>query len=161
MLDRRLNTSRVREKKAIQPSAPQPGAFNDHQFSGWAPEPYLYIECNSSWANDAREILATCCSWFVRGLWATYRRSCCAPLLVSFVCLFDWLSEWVTDWLIGLIWFDLIWFDLIDWLIGWLINWLIDWLCVVVCLSIMFLPMQMFAGMWFMFTGHQWLCTSS
>ena len=39
---------RVREKKAIQPSAPQPVAYNDPQFSGWAPEPYLYKESNSS-----------------------------------------------------------------------------------------------------------------
>ena len=35
---------RVREKKTIQLSAPQPGASNNPLFSGWACKPYLYIE---------------------------------------------------------------------------------------------------------------------
>ena len=34
---------RVREKKTIQPSGPQPESSNNPLFSGWACKPYLYI----------------------------------------------------------------------------------------------------------------------
>ena len=35
---------RVREKKVIQPSGPQPEPSNNPPFSRWAGKPYLYIE---------------------------------------------------------------------------------------------------------------------
>ena len=38
---------RVRDRKAIQLSAPQPEASNNPLFSGWACKPYLYIELTS------------------------------------------------------------------------------------------------------------------
>ena len=38
---------RVRDKKAIQLSGPQPAPSNNPLFSGWAPKPYLYIELTS------------------------------------------------------------------------------------------------------------------